>query len=155
MRESDTKKEVQDLLGQDTLLNSTGFEQNRRRLLERLEAAQWQEKRGRKITLLVSLGCFVVMLSIFTAASLKVVRIEEWPESLRTFLAMVIILCFVSSSLFAGVYLFRHRRELRLARKATHQQTLNELPQQLEIMRKEIELLRSELRDRKHEARQQ
>ncbi|MDB6131630.1 MAG: hypothetical protein JWM04_2737 [Verrucomicrobiales bacterium] len=138
------------LLAQDAVLNSEMFSANRQKLLARLEAAKKQEKRGRKITLGVSFVCFVIMASLFVAASRQILDIGKWSENARTALAMVVILCFASSSLFAAVYLLRHRRELHRARRAAHQQTLNDVPQQLENLRKEIEVLRAQMKEQRH-----
>jgi prepilin-type N-terminal cleavage/methylation domain-containing protein len=117
----------------------------RRRILERLAAAQSREKRGRRIVVFVCAGCFAILAMFYVATTHELLKTAQWPPWLGTLAALSIILSPVTALLVGLVYLLRHRRELALARREAREQASLELPRQLTQLRQELEELRQQL----------
>jgi prepilin-type processing-associated H-X9-DG protein len=134
---------VSSLLMQDELLRSEKFDPHRRELLARLKEAAQRERKARKGVLAAGVLGALFILAIFGVARLP--ASQAWSEPLVFAVAIAVILTPVTILILFGIYLFRYRASLQRARKDARQQTLLEVPRQLEELRKEIEELRKQL----------
>jgi prepilin-type N-terminal cleavage/methylation domain-containing protein/prepilin-type processing-associated H-X9-DG protein len=133
------------LFAQDSLLNSKEFDEHRRKVIERLAGAQQQEKRARRITVIVAAGCATLFFALYALALVTMRSGVNFPEWLVKLLALVIILSPLTALLLGSIYFFRYRWEFIRARREARSQALLEMPRQIAELRKELNELRSQL----------
>jgi prepilin-type N-terminal cleavage/methylation domain-containing protein/prepilin-type processing-associated H-X9-DG protein len=140
---------VTSLLMQEDFFGSKEFEMHRRELLAKLEEAGQREKKARKWTMAAALGCGLFFAVLYALAASLVKHAENLPEGLVVAVALAVILSPVTVLILVGVYFFRYRLVLLRRRKEARDQTLQELPRQLNELRKDIEQLRQQLGEKK------
>ena len=134
---------VKALLVQEPTLDAAAYREHRRKLLDRLAAAERQERRGRYISIAAAVIA-PALSTLYLAAIFKARTEEPPPEWMQYILMMGIILLPFTAILLVAVYFFRHRRELRHARNDVYSSALLDLPRQIEELRRQIEELRRE-----------
>src|SRR6185436_17634085 len=83
---------VKALLAQDSFLTADKLTEHRRRILDRLAAAEAREKKARKVATLTATVCVAIVLAIFAAAFYEVFKINDWPEWGHNLLSLAVIL---------------------------------------------------------------
>ena len=127
---------LQSLLEQETLLQNPTFDANRRQLLERLLRARRFERAARWITISIAAVAFTVFGFLYAAAMNKFGNAPAWPYWLKYVAMLAMILLPFGALLLAGIYVFRHVRELSRAREAVHQAAFAEVVRQVGDLRR-------------------
>lgn len=118
-----------DLLKQEPAIAEVGFDERRQALLLRLERARMRERRARRILSGLLVFGVAVTGSLMACATGTVGRSWEWPEWMKYLAAMVMLLTPVAMVMILGLYLLRHRRELKQARDLADQMAIAILSQ--------------------------
>lgn len=130
------------LLAQEPGLKDPSSAEERRRLLDRLAAAERRELLGRRITISMAVVALVGFSLIYGMVVRSADGAASWPEWAKNLGALTILLLPFTALLIGGVYFLRHRRELNRAHDAAYKAALESLPKQIEALRREIEELR-------------
>lgn len=138
----DATEFAKQLLAADPAFNAPELNEQRRKLFERLQAAERKERRGRRLTVIFC-GTSLLITSLLFAAAAKKIDTSDWSDQTKFAAVAAIILFPVFALLILSVYLFSHRRSLRAAKHELERQALADLPRQIAELRRELSKLRA------------
>src|SRR5580765_541518 len=139
-----TDEFVESLLAQDNFFASPELAAHRRKVIDRLIEVRNQEKNARRTTIVVCTACLLIAAAIYGGAAFEIIRISELPYWMPIILAWIVVLSAVTAVLFVGLYLFRYRWTLIMARKVAQEQAMLDIPRQIFQLRQELEQLRKQ-----------